>query len=260
MPVDSVKTKIFVVSLSDAADRRAAFSRRAENAAVSWRFFDAHRALDSYLTYDPSDATRHHGRVLQAGELGCYSSHVSLWRQLVEDGADQYFIFEDDVIIDWKMIQILSEHDFSANGQNYVRLYYKNPCQSMVLAQKYPTRATSLLQLFGRAYGTQGYIITREGASRLMAACRKVRRPIDDQMDRFWEHGVPNLALFPFPLLDEAVDSEIGAQRFAEVNKTPPLKRRLLIWGDTLKRRKAVFQIRAARKVKKYMKPFAMGQ
>jgi hypothetical protein len=33
-------------------------------------------------------------------------------------------------------------------------------------------------------------------------------------MDRFWEHGVPNLSLFPFPVVEEFRDSTIGDDRF----------------------------------------------
>jgi glycosyl transferase, family 25 len=41
-----------------------------------------------------------------------------------------------------------------------------------------------------------------------------VCRPIDDEMDRTWVHGQRNLAVFPFPILEESADSTIGDTRF----------------------------------------------
>src|SRR3546814_8336311 len=40
-------------------------------------------------------------------------------------------------------------------------------------------------------------------------------------MDRSWAHGLPNLALYPAPLLEAAVVSDIGNSRF--VPKNDPL-------------------------------------
>jgi len=70
-----------------------------------------------------------------------------------------------------------------------------------------------LVQLRAPAYGTQGYVITRAGAQRLVQYCSHVVRPIDSQLDRYWEHGIANLCLFPFPIIEEFGESTIGAER-----------------------------------------------
>lgn len=207
-------TRIMVISLDSALERRSRFAMRAEDAGLEWRFFDAHRQLDPRLAYDPAHATRIFGRELLPAELGCYSSHAALWCDLIASDHQQYVVLEDDVIVDWKCLKRLVQHDFAAEGVGYVRLYYKRPTPFATLRTRYISRELSLIRLWGKAYGTQGYIITRAGAERLLANCRAVRRPIDDQMDRYWEHGVPNLSLFPFPILEEAVASDIGAERF----------------------------------------------
>jgi glycosyl transferase family 25 len=126
----------------------------------------------------------------------------------------------------------------------------------MVLQRRYLNRNFSLLRLLGHAYGTQGYVITRVGAERLMAACRDIRRPIDDQMDRFWEHGVPNLAIFPFPIMEEAVPSAIGMARFEAESPYRTMKRRIYLWSDTLTKRVTVFGIRLSAKLRRYSRMF----
>jgi glycosyl transferase family 25 len=207
-------SRIIVVSLPSATERREKFEARAKGVTTPWQFFDAHRGLSDDLTYDPLLATRYSGRTLQPGELGCYSSHYAIWGKLLEDDVQQYIVLEDDVCVDWERMKRLAAHDFSADRLNYVRLYFKRPCKSINVNRHYLWRGTSLLQLLGKAYGTQAYIITKSAAAIFRRRFSSVVRPIDDQMDRYWEHHVPNHALFPFPLFEEAVPSAIGADRF----------------------------------------------
>lgn len=211
----SPPTPVLVVSLHDAHDRRARFAARAEGTSCAWSFVDACRGAVAPLVYDPATALRHHGRALQPGELGCYASHAKLWEALCDDPVhDQYIILEDDVIVDWRALELFGEHDFTAAGHHYVRLYSRKPAPFVQLVPNYLPRPTALIQITGKPFGTQGYVVTRTGARLLLDACRVVRRPIDDQMDRYWEHGIPSLALFPYPIMEETVLSTIGASRF----------------------------------------------
>src|SRR3546814_12334388 len=69
------------------------------------------------------------------------------------------------------------------------------------------------------------YAITLPAARAFLRACATVKRPVDDQMDRSWEHGVRNLALFPSPVIEEFVESGIGSVRYnrekSEVYRAP---------------------------------------
>jgi glycosyl transferase family 25 len=72
------------------------------------------------------------------------------------------------------------------------------------------------------------------GANTFLRACRTIKRPIDDQMDRSWEHGIRNLALFPAPVIEEFVESGIGAARFDKRRSKAFLapRQRLVRWFD----------------------------
>lgn len=245
-----IRTKVFVISLRSAEDRRERFAHRAEPATLEYSFFDARQTLHTKLSYEPSAVRVSYGRELRQGELGCYSSHFALWDQLVEDDeADQYIVLEDDIIADWKRLAAIARYDFSVDGVSFVRLYQKRPTEFIVTKRRYILPSFCLVQNLGFAYGTQGYVITKHGASLLMNACRTVRRPIDDEMDRFWAHGIPNLALFPFPIIEEDVSSSIGDFRRQE-KQAASLQRRAFKILDGLRRRKAVllekFKRRAA--------------
>lgn len=206
------RTRLFVISMRGSTERRAAFTERARDARVPWRFFDGSDGPTPELIYDDGEVKARWGRSLTPGEIGCYASHLSLWNRLLEDEADQYLILEDDVIVDWKFLEKLLTVDFHRSGVDYLRLHCLRPGAMRVVKYGY-CGTRQLIQLREPAYGTQGYVITRAGARRLSDYCRRVIRPIDSQLDRYWEHGIPNLCLFPFPIIEESGESLIGDQR-----------------------------------------------
>ena len=231
-------TRILVVSLVGADDRRRTFTQRAADAGLDWEFFDACQTLAPGLVYDEAEARLRKGRPLSAGELGCYSSHYALWQKLLDDTAEQYVVLEDDVIVDWSMLRSVAATNLIASGIEYLRLYYKMPCPYIQRKRRFLARSRTLIELTGHPYGTQGYVITRAAAEKFVRYCRHVTHPVDDQMDRFWDHGVPNLCLFPFPILEEAAASTIGEGRF--VKKGRSIRRRLYLRWDELRQRRAI--------------------
>lgn len=223
------RTKIIVISMPEAAARRSRFQERAHGAQVPWTFFPARTALHPALSYDEQDAIVAKGRPLRRGELGCYSSHYAAWEDLQNDAADQYVVLEDDVIVDWVFIEKLAEIDFAAMDIHYLRLYYKAPTRHAILKENFIERSRSILELSGQAFGTQGYLITKAGARILLDHCREVRRPVDDEMDRSWAHGLSNLAIFPFPIIEESAQSSIGNRRFETFTVPRHLKLKRLV-------------------------------
>ena len=231
------RTRICVISMPDAKDRRATFEDRAKTAPVAWEFFDACTTVVPGLTYDEARAKVLMGRSLTAGEIGCYASHFALWRKLADGDDEQYIILEDDVIADWKYLERLTEVDFSRSGIDYLRLYCRRPAWFVV--RRFYYLGKHLIELTDRAFGTQGYVITRSGAERLIAHCSRIVRPIDSQLDRSWEHGLPNLSIFPFPILEEFGQSMIGTGRGHPADGLPSaaMERKLSgLWGRLRRR------------------------
>ncbi len=232
-----IRTPIKVLSLRDAGDRRDIFTGQARD-APSWTFFDAWEKLSDDLVYDEAGANLRIGRSLSSGELGCYASHFMIWKDLLSSEFEQYMVLEDDVIADWDLITELVNLDFRKSGIDYLRLYHIAPCASLVRRRNFLHRNRFLIELLGVGWGTQGYVITRGAAQRFIDTSRTVVRPIDDHMDRFWEHGIPNLCIFPFPILERAIPSTVGASRGSPVYNSPV--GRLFQLHDKLARRLAV--------------------
>ncbi|QCB56848.1 glycosyltransferase family 25 protein [Sphingopyxis sp. PAMC25046] len=212
---------MLVVSLESAEARRAAFAARAADTSLAWRFFDACTASAPGMTVDEAAIRRNKGRAMSKGEIGCYASHFSIWQDMVDRGVRQAIVLEDDTVVDWAYLEPLARTDLHAEGIDYLRLYAKRPTWQRVVKRNFLQHSRAVVELVGLAYGTQGYAITLAGARRLVEHCRTVRRPIDDEMDRSWAHGLPNLALYPAPIFEAAIVSDIGNSRF--VPKNDPL-------------------------------------
>ena len=210
----SPDTLVLVISLSDATERRAGFVERARATTLRWTFFDAHRELGAGLTCHPDEAVVASGRPLLPAELGCYSSHYHAWLSLLDSLAGQMIVLEDDTIVDWTFLETLAGVDFGAAAVSYLRLFARRP-SAFRLHGEAIERQRYLVEYAAYAHGTQGYVITRAGAERFARHCRRARRPVDIEMDRAWDHGVPCLAVFPFPLTEISTGSSIGPERWA---------------------------------------------
>jgi glycosyl transferase family 25 len=205
---------ITIISLRSAGARRAHFAKFADDPALAWSFFDALTGIEPPLEYDPAAVRRVHGRGLTPGELGVYASHVAVWQRLLDSNERQMLVFEDDVVADWPLIARLAAYDFSAIGINYLRLFTKIPPRFRKLKTPFLDRYHHLIRITGFALGTQAYMITRSGAERLLKHAARIECPVDAYMDKYWTHGVPNLALYPFPVFERFDASSIGEARF----------------------------------------------
>ncbi|MBW4022840.1 MAG: glycosyltransferase family 25 protein [Proteobacteria bacterium] len=216
-------TAVRVVSLVEAAARRSEVAKIFPEGSFS--FFDAHTVLSGDLHYDPQKALKRSGRLLAPGELGCYSSHYHLWQWFLESSFSQLLVFEDDVAVDWLFISRLRSIDFSSQNIHFLRLFTKLPFRWKYVSTPYLTPYHHLVRITGFAHGLQAYLLTRMGAEILVRRARDVDSGIDVLLDRYWEHGLPDLAIFPFHVIERGVPSSIGDSRLA---------RKSLGWRDRL--------------------------
>jgi glycosyl transferase family 25 len=221
-------TAVTVVSLPGARDRRARFAAAASDAPLAWTFFDARTSIAAPLQYDERRARRTHGRTLTPGEIGAYASHYAVWEQFLASKLPQTIVFEDDVVVDWALVAQLAALDFSAMGLWYMRLFAKIPPRFRKLRIPLVDRYHHLIRITSYALGTQAYVLTREGAERFMGGAKAIESPIDVYMDKYWRHGVPNVALYPFPVFERFEPSTIGETRF-EKQRVPVADRFALI-------------------------------
>jgi glycosyl transferase, family 25 len=203
-------TRIEVISMAKAEQRRAVFAATASGARASWQFVDACTEPPAGLAYDDSAAVRRFGRKLSRGEIGCFASHFTAWQSLLDSGESQRIVLEDDTIVDWPLMDLIAEVDFAALGLDLVRFYSTHPFKHTVAIERFLGPHTHLVQTSGMFLGTQGYVLTRRAARRLVELAHSITMPVDWFMTRYWAYGFRNYCVFPFPLIERYVPSDIG--------------------------------------------------
>jgi glycosyl transferase family 25 len=166
---------------------------------LPWSFFDARTTPPIDIPYDEVLAGHLWGQPLTPGELGCYASHYELWKSVAaEDGPAALLVLEDDIWLDPTFFAHHEQLVEAAQRFGYLRLCATVPT-ALETEDKFLDRFVARVK--GRCFGTQAYLMTRAPARRLLASVTKVIRPIDDELDRYWVHGVPNRVVYPFPVL-----------------------------------------------------------
>jgi glycosyl transferase family 25 len=206
----STKTAILVISLATSTQRRAEFSESASGVDLDWSFFSAHNSIVFPLLYNDRDAIRHCGRALFPAEIACYTSHFKCWEWLANSKFDQVIILEDDVIVDWSAITKLVQFNLSTHAIELVRLYATHPIKCKIVIYRFLSAHCHLVRTEGWHLGAQGYMLTKAGACRLAEKYTNITVPLDWVLMRYWEHGLGNYSIFPFPIIEKNIPSTIG--------------------------------------------------
>jgi glycosyl transferase family 25 len=212
-----MQTAVRVISLAHSA-RRDCFHRPAESLGLDWSFMDASTGLIDDVAYDPLLSYRHMSRQLATGEIGCYCSHVRLWRELLSSQATQLIVMEDDVYADWDFVAAYAEVDWSKAGIDYLKFFIKRPAAFRMVRWHYPMHDRHLVEYTSLALGTGAYLITRKAAERFERAARVISRPVDVQIDRAWATGIPVLSVFPYIAMELSLPSSLLARERSDIS------------------------------------------
>jgi glycosyl transferase family 25 len=214
MPSDQPRTSIKVISLDTSVDRRRAFTQMTGGLNLDWGFSPAHSAITEPLQYNDRAAVRRSGRPLSPAEIGCYASHFKLWEWLSNSNFDQAIILEDDVIVDWALIEKMVNTRLSDYGIDLLRLHTYSPFRWTMTKYKFFSLSDHLVRLIGMVPGAAAYVLSRAAARNLVSNYSTISAPVDWILPRYWEHRITNYCIFPFPVIHRHTPSTIG-ERYA---------------------------------------------
>jgi glycosyl transferase family 25 len=163
---------------------------------------------------EAANRTRFRHRLI-GPELGCYLSHVALWRQLLASDAPGMVILEDDFAAAPHLAASLAALAADGGDWDMVKLYTRRP-EARTLSTRPLIEGVALADPYQIPNTTLGYVIRRAAAGRLLERLVPFSRPIDEDLKRFWEHGCAIRILVPPPLSfgEEASDAaSIGKAR-----------------------------------------------
>jgi glycosyl transferase, family 25 len=208
-------TSIRVINLETSVKRRQALMQMADGTKLDWGFFPAYTGKTEPLQYDDRVAVRRCGRALSPAEIGCYASHFKLWEWLSNSDFDQAIILEDDVMVDWAIMEKLAITRFSDYGIHLLRLHISYPFYWRLVKYRLFSPNNHLVCVVGNVPGAVAYLLTRAAARTLVSNYSIVAAPLDWVLARYWEHRIVGYCMFPFPIIERHSPSTIGDERHA---------------------------------------------
>ena len=181
-------------------------------AEAPFSFFDAFdgrkiRLTDHFSHLDTATWRLHTYREPLPGEIGCFASHLALWKHAVCND-EPVVVLEDDCQLDAAFSLALDAVRRTIRSLGFVRLEsFERRNRLRITA---PAHRVGRIDRFGLHYLCDvplcllGYAVSPGAAARLIAASEVLSSPVDKLVQRTWEHGVPIFALSPGPVAPSA--------------------------------------------------------
>ncbi len=194
--------KIFVISLADSSARRKSAAAQFRKFGIEFTFFPAisgNNAIDSnFDSYNEDLFFRNTGRTACAGEIGCYASHLALWKQCIESG-EPIVIMEDDFLLLEGFPKALQQANRNVDQYGYIRL------QTETRAGKHKEKECgdfTLWRYTKAPHSAMCYAISPTVAAAFAEHSNILTAPIDVYVKRFWEHKQPMYGLTPYTVAE----------------------------------------------------------
>ena len=198
--------RVHVINLETSVTRRAKIERRLAELGVDYAIAPGVPGRDGYAHFEDCDLGTYWlntGRAPSDGEIGCYASHLRLWR-LCAASQEPLVVMEDDAHPLPTLPAALAEARRVIDRYGFLRLEYEGPQRRHpARTRKVEETGTFSVHYFTRyPFGAMGYALTPEVARAFAAHSRIVRAPVDQFIKRCWEHGQQLYGLLPYPVVE----------------------------------------------------------
>jgi len=196
---------VFVINLKESAGRLQKIKKSLDDIGVPFERVEAVAGRD----LSESEIARHYSAAmnkrlyytpLTRGEIGCYLSHIKVWRKIVDENLDCAVILEDDAVPHADFAQIGKILAGFKPDWDYIKLI--NPGHKKKIVSEVP----ALGEFEGRfkmvrwkkppAY-TAAQIVTKKAAEKLLSVRDVFWRPVDVDLQYEWEHGLKICGILP---------------------------------------------------------------
>jgi len=194
--------KTYVISLTDQKKRRSVVEARLKAINHEFVFFDAIDGRSCNLKNDPSYSgikrRLFFGKDLTSPELGVLFSNREILKDIIKNNYKEAIVLEDDVIIKNNFHYILSKLTESDIDWELVRFLGK-PKMSTYRQRKIFNldASTNIVRIGSSPGGSYAYIISQQGAKKLLKSMDKVYLPPDILMGSPWITNIDVMVIMP---------------------------------------------------------------
>ncbi|KAG7460287.1 hypothetical protein MATL_G00219780 [Megalops atlanticus] len=171
--------EVFMINLQRRTDRRERMLQTLYEQEITCKIIAAvdGNALNVSEIYNmgihmlPGYSDPYHGRPLTKGELGCFLSHYSIWKEIVERGLKVSLVIEDDLrfeVFFKRRLQNLMQ-EVQSEGLDWDLIYIGRKRMQVDHPEKAVPNIHNLVEA-DYSYWTLGYMMSLQGARKLLKA------------------------------------------------------------------------------------------
>lgn len=235
---------VYLINLSTSPERLEKSDKRLAQQGISYTRVEGvlGKALNSEEVkkhYSEEINRSYYHTPLTLGQIGCYYSHRKVWRLIAEGDAPFGIIMEDDFHLTGDLQKAINTIQSLSIEWDLIKLAaYQSRERKIAYSQ--PINEDFDLVVHSKAMsGGAATALTKEAATRLLAATDKFGRPCDSDIQHMWETGVDVLSLMPYPVTqDMDFESTISAKK--EPRKKYFWKRKIQQLKASIANKKAV--------------------
>ena len=179
---DATTWPIFVISLSDAADRRANITRQLNDFGMPFTIVDAvdgrnglPSQFEPMVDRDPSRSLVN--RMLTDAEFACALSHLTIYRHIVDNALPGAIVLEDDAILTPLFREFIDARGHRA--ADLIQLDHAEGIRSLRHRAIHVDHNIRLVRAASNATLTTGYSVSLRGAEFILANALPLRAPAD---------------------------------------------------------------------------------
>lgn len=168
-------SEIFMINLKRRPERRIKMELTLKELGIDYTYFEAvdgRKLTDEVIAEKgivlmPEYLDPYHKRPMKMGEIGCFLSHYTIWQRMVENNLEEVLILEDDIKFEPyfrnQAVELMKEA--RAIG-GYDLIYFGR--KRLEETEDYIEQTTNFVKV-SYTYWTLGYVITLNGAKKLLA-------------------------------------------------------------------------------------------
>ncbi len=145
---------------------------------------------------------------LTSAEVGCYLSHYRLIQQAWDQGLSHICLFEDDVVAEDGLGDLLRCVVAQDDNKHLVRLMSLKIRKRKVVSPL--SGAYQLVRPVRGALGTQGYVVNRSGMAKILNYGARIYMPIDKLYDSFFLYDLNCFSVEPHGIYELSRQSTIA--------------------------------------------------
>lgn len=205
---------IFVISLADAAQRRAQIQSQLSALHLPFSWLEAvdarqwsEKDIEPFL--DKKSLYENMNHKPMAGAIGSHLSHMKAYEALLSSTDDAWLILEDDAIISDQLPKIMVTLSSAMKHVDILFLCDRRADKpSIKIGDLDHTHALHVKKYSN--LGSTGYVINRRAAHAMLSHYKAFGIEVDCLLNRWWHHRLAVATVKPDLIKDEGAETQIG--------------------------------------------------